>query len=123
MHMAPQAGNNLTASIEVLSIPGASRHGEWEDFMQRVSDKWMSYVDKNTSEILNARPHWAKEWESLKMGPKKVGAREYLHDNSYKKAIVNFKKTLTDIGEMHGWGLKELQARFSNELWDKMIYS
>ena len=121
--MAPQAGNNLTASIEVLSIPDASYRGEWEDFMQRVSDKWMSYVDKNTSKVLNARPHWAKEWESLKMGPKRLDARQYLHDNSYKEAIVNFRKTLTDIGKMHGWGLKELQARFSNELWDKMIYS
>ena len=121
--MAPQAGNNLTASIEVLTIPDASYDGEWEDFMQRVSDKWMSYTDKNTGKVLNARPHWAKEWETLKMGPKKLDAREYLHDNSYKDAIVDFRKTLTDIGKMQGWGLKELQARFSNELWDKMIYS
>ena len=37
--MAPQAGNNLTASIEVLTIPDADRDGEWQDFMQRVSDK------------------------------------------------------------------------------------
>ena len=121
--MAPQAGNNLTASIEVLSIPDADYDGEWEDFMQRVSDKWMNYVDKNTGAVLNVRPHWAKEWESLKMGPKKLDARTYLRDNSYKDAIVDFKRTLADIGKSHGWGLKEIQARFSNELWDKIVFS
>ena len=121
--MAPQAGNDLTASIEVLTIPDASHDGEWEDFMQLVSDKWMNYIDKNTGMTLNARPHWAKEWETLKMGPKKLDARKFLHDHSYKDAITDFKNTLTDIGRSYGWGLKELQARFSNELWDQIIYS
>ena len=60
--MAPQHGNQWgTASIEVLTLPDAVSDGEWVDFCQRVSDKWMSYSDSEGKE-LNVRPHWAKEW-------------------------------------------------------------
>ena len=59
--MAPQHGNDFgTACIEVLSIPDAVTDGEWEPFLQRVADKWMSYTLDGKK--LNPRPHWAKEW-------------------------------------------------------------
>ena len=122
--MAPQAGNNLTASIEVLTVPDAQHDGEWLEFMQAVCNRWMSYKDNSQSQMrLNARPHWAKEWELLKMGPRKLDARQYLRTESYKEPIVKFKETLEDIGRQQKWTLKDVQARFSNELWDEIIYS
>jgi hypothetical protein len=60
--MAPQNGNvHGTASIEVLSIPDVVSDGEWQAFLQRVADLWLSYKDGNGN-LLNVRPHWAKEW-------------------------------------------------------------
>jgi hypothetical protein len=60
--MAPQNGNTHgTASIEVLSIPDAVSDDEWNPFLQRVADKWLSYTDAE-GKLLNVRPHWAKEW-------------------------------------------------------------
>jgi hypothetical protein len=128
LHMAPQAGNRRTASIEVLTVPDAYHDGEWVDFMQRVSDKWMGYVDRNENVRLNVRPHWAKEWEGLKMGKEgeaegRLDAREYLRTVSYRMAIVEFKRTLERIGEGQGWSLEDIRKRFSNELWDQMVYS
>ena len=52
MHMAPQAGNKRTASIEVLTVPDAHHDGEWADFMQRVSDKWMNYTDNKNMKLV-----------------------------------------------------------------------
>ena len=50
-------------------------------------------------------------------------AREYLKEEAYKDAIPKFKAILADIGQQQGWDLTDLQKRFSNELWDYMIYS
>jgi hypothetical protein len=60
--MSAQHGNDDygTACIEVLSIPDVVTDAEWEPFLQRVADKWMSYMHEG--ETLNVRPHWAKEW-------------------------------------------------------------
>ena len=123
--MAPQAGNNLTASIEVLTVPDAQHDGEWVSFMQAVCDRWMSYTDdsKETPMRLNARPHWAKEWDSLKMGPEKVDARTFLREESYREPILKFKETLGDIGRGQGWSLEDLRKRFSNGMWDQIVYS
>ena len=50
-------------------------------------------------------------------------AREYLKTVAYKDAIPEFKAALADIGAAQGWTLADLKARFSNELWDDMIFS
>jgi len=119
--MAPQHGNTHgTASIEVLSIPDAVADSEWEPFLQQVSDLWMSYTDAQGVK-LNVRPHWAKEWEKINMRGKP--AREYLKEVAYKDAIPEFRKTLSKIGEGQGWVLEDLKKRFSNELWDYMVFS
>ena len=124
MIMAPQAGNNHTASIEVLTVPDAQQDGEWVAFMQAVSDKWMSYKDNSKTPMrLNTRPHWAKEWETLKMGPRNLDARQYLRTESYRDPTVNFKQTLERIGMEQGWKLEDIRARFPNELWDAVVYS
>ena len=128
--MAPQAGNNLTASIEVLTVPDAQQDGEWASFMQQVCDRWMSYKDRNstTPMRLNVRPHWAKEWEGLMMGEEgkgkgRVDARTYLRTVSYKEEIGEFRRELEAIGKGQGWELEDLRKRFSNELWDEMVFS
>jgi hypothetical protein len=60
--MAPQCGNEWgTASIEVLTLPDAVTDGEWTGFCQQIADKWLSYTDAEGN-LLNVRPHWAKEW-------------------------------------------------------------
>jgi hypothetical protein len=59
--MAPQNGNSFgTASIEVLTTMPAVAEGVWTPFEQEVADRWMSY--EYDGELLNTRPHWAKEW-------------------------------------------------------------
>lgn len=59
--------------------------------------------------------------ESINMRGKP--ARQYLKEEAYKDAIPQFKAVLTDIGKIQGWELKDIQNRFSNELWDYMVYS
>ncbi|KAL3472464.1 hypothetical protein BJX99DRAFT_262252 [Aspergillus californicus] len=114
--MAPQRGNNLgTASIEVLTIPDAVADNEWINFIQKVCELWMSYGDE-----LNVRPRWAKEWDGLQLNGQ--DARTYLKNEAYPKQIKDFRTALEKIGWPHGWGLAELRSRFSNELWDKIIF-
>lgn len=121
--LAPQKGNSYgTAAIEVISLPDAVSDGEWMHFLQQVSDLWMSYEDGN-GQKLNVRPHWAKEWEGLRMGEDRMDARQYLKTVSYREAIPTFKEVMATIGKEHGWTLEDVKARFSNHLWDEMIFS
>jgi hypothetical protein len=120
--LAPQRGNTHgTASIEILTVPDAAADGEWAGFVQKIADKWMALQDGN-GRVLNVRPHWAKEWDGLKMGPKKMEARKYLREVVYKDAIPEFVEILKEIGQGQGWGLEEVKQRFSNELWDELLY-
>jgi hypothetical protein len=50
-------------------------------------------------------------------------ARQYLKTEAYKDQIPQFKAVLAAIGKTQDWGLKDIQARFSNEMWDEIIYS
>ncbi len=50
-------------------------------------------------------------------------ARKYLKTVAYKDQIPQFKAVLTDIGKGQGWELDDLKARFSNELWDEIVFS
>lgn len=119
--LAPQYGNEPwgTASIEVLTVPDAVTDSEWGGFVQRVADAWMSYEGEGGKK-LNVRPHWAKEWEGLRMGG--MGARRYLKEVAYKEQIPAFRQALARIGEAQGWALSDLHERFSNELWDEIVF-
>jgi thiaminase len=46
-----------------------------------------------------------------------------LRNEDYKKEIEEFKAILTKIGERDQWMLEDLQKRFSNEMYDKLIFS
>ncbi|PQE27132.1 substrate-binding domain cholesterol oxidase protein [Rutstroemia sp. NJR-2017a WRK4] len=123
--MAPQHGNTWgTASIEVLSIPDAVKDEEWVPFLQDVVDLWASYKGVmeigGKEELLNVRPHWAKEWDQVRIRGRE--AKEYLREVAYKERIEEFRGVLGEIGKGQGWGLGDLKSRFSNELWDYMVF-
>ncbi|KAK8038297.1 hypothetical protein PG994_015064 [Apiospora phragmitis] len=119
--MAPQHGNGPwgTASIEVLTIPDADRDGEWAPYVQRMSDIWMAYTDSHGAK-LNVRPHWAKEWDGFQLGG--MDARKYFKTVAYKDQIPKFRSALAEIGKGQGWTLEELKNRFSNKLWDELVF-
>jgi len=50
-------------------------------------------------------------------------ARQFLKTVAYKDQIPQFKTVLADIGKSQGWSLDDLKARFSNELWDEIVFS
>lgn len=120
--MAPQGGNSLgTASIEVItSMPAVRDDGgqRWRSFKQVLADIWLNYRDAN-GETLRARPHYAKEWTDIKVGD--VDWVQSLRQR-HKEEIEEFKKVLAQIGEQHGWTLKDLETRFSNPLFDRLIF-
>ena len=114
MLMAPQKGNDLgTLSIEVITLPDAVTDDEWQAFAQRVINFWMSYGG-------NVRPHWAKEWERFSY--KGVEAKKYVKEVAYKDQIPEFRETLRDIGREQGWTLEQLKGRYSNKLWDELVF-
>ncbi|KAI5778452.1 hypothetical protein EDC01DRAFT_345122 [Geopyxis carbonaria] len=121
--MAPQRGNaHGTASIEVLSTPDAVDDGEWLGFCQRISDAWMGLTD-HAGVPLNVRPHWAKEWEKVQLGPpgQRVDAKKWLKDVSYKDAIPEFRRVVGEIGQGQGWTVEETGERFGNGFWEEML--
>ena len=52
-----------------------------------------------------------------------MSARQYLKTVAFKERIAEFKATLAEIGKQQGWQLEDLQKRFSNELWDDIVFS
>ena len=69
--MAPFFGNKHgTCSIEVLTTENVKKE-DWLPFCQSVLDKWAEYKDRN-GQYLNIRPHWAKEWQGLKVRARPV---------------------------------------------------
>ena len=47
---------------------------------------------------------------------------EKLKHEDYKDQIVQFKEVLAKIGNAHGWTLGDLKSRFSNDLFDELIF-
>lgn len=45
-----------------------------------------------------------------------------LKNEDYAVQIEEFKRVLSKIGAKQGWTLVDIQARFSNDLFDKLIY-
>jgi hypothetical protein len=60
--------------------------------------------------------------EGVKMGPKKMEVGKFLKEVVYKDVISEFVEILKEIGQGQGWGLEEVKQRFSNELWDELLY-
>ncbi|KAF8594751.1 hypothetical protein BDV93DRAFT_577501 [Ceratobasidium sp. AG-I] len=118
--LAPQRGNNLgTISIEVLSTLNTPEQ-DWASFLQEVADKWTNYRDKNGA-LLNARPHWAKQWKGLTVRGQPI--ETYLKETAYKEAIPEFKETLAAIAHARGTTLDEMRERFGNPLLEKLFFT
>lgn len=116
--LAPQRGNSLgTCSIEILTL--RTEKERWIPYAQELLDVWMSYRDHEGG-YLNTRPHWAKEWAPFMVHGKPWG--EWLKEVSYRTEIETFKRILGRIGERDGWSLGEARERFSNELFDRLIF-
>lgn len=47
---------------------------------------------------------------------------EKLKNEDYKEAIPEFKQALSAIGKTQGWTLSDLKARFSNDLFDQLLF-
>ncbi|KAM0317621.1 hypothetical protein ACHAPQ_010947 [Fusarium lateritium] len=117
--MAPQRGNALgTCSIEVLTLHSASNI--WKPFAQSVLDKWLALKDPSTGQRLKTRPHWAKEWYDFTVDGKPWIER--LKAVDYKEERQEFLETLAEIGKEANWSLEDLQARFSNDVFDQFFF-
>lgn len=111
--LAPQYGNTFgSCSIEVLTHCNTPMD-EWQTFKQKILDAWTAYRDTNGVR-LNARPHWAKEWEGLAMHGTPI--KQYLRDTAYAAVIPAFKQQLEAIAHAGHVDIRDMKARFSNPL-------
>jgi hypothetical protein len=111
--LAPQYGNTFgTCSIEVLThcnTPAA----EWQAFKQKILDAWTAYRAVDNT-LLNARPHWAKEWEGLQIRGAPI--KQHLREQAYAAVIPTFKQQLEAIAHDGGVDVADMKARFGNRL-------
>jgi len=109
--MAPSHNNPWgTCIIEVVSpilVPNES----WTKFKQDLSDLWMSYG-------VRCRPHWAKEWQNIKING---GSVEDHIKSAYAEEIPVFKKTISEIGQ-HGGCSAEQMKMFAPANLRKIFY-
>jgi len=123
--LAPQRGNALgTCSIEILSTLDTPT-ADWQEFCQKVADKWVSYADRSTGKRLKARPHWCKQWSFLTLPGErdvKLNAVEWIKQVGYKDEIPRFMNVLSRIGETAGFTLNDLRARFSNKFMESIFW-
>jgi hypothetical protein len=125
IHLAPQLNNTLgTASIEVLTTLNTQPR-DWFAFCQKLTDKWLSYIDASTGKKLHSRPHWCKQWSFLKL-PNEHGAPikavDWMRTVGYKKEIVLFKEGLSKIAEGKGFTVQDLRDRFGDALLESIIW-
>jgi hypothetical protein len=109
--LAPEGGNRFTCSIEVLTFINQpdKEEQEWFEFTQELLDVWHALVPQ-----ANIRLHWAKEWERYSIRGKPI--KQYVVENAYKDQIPKFREIL-EKNSPH------CQQRFSNELFDEIIFA
>jgi hypothetical protein len=119
--LAPQLNNTLgTVSIEVLTS-SVTPEEAWRSFMQQITDRWTSYRSHaKGGPYLNARPHWAKEWQGLVVRGKPI--EKYLREDAYKEQRVEFVKVLEKLVKKRGGTLKETRQRFGNPLLERLFF-
>ncbi|KAE9405790.1 hypothetical protein BT96DRAFT_915773 [Gymnopus androsaceus JB14] len=102
----------ITGSSDVLLVP--QRHND----LGTCSIE-SSYTDAN-GKPLNIRPHWAKEWQGLKVRGKDV--IQYLREEAYVEELEEFVDILSRITSERGSSLDETRKRFSNPLLEQLIF-
>jgi hypothetical protein len=129
VNLAPQFGNTHgTCSIEVLTPQNVDRD-EWFGFMQEVADAWtnLKYDDgkpihpfrNSKGQLLHVRPHWAKEWEGLRVHGKPI--KDYLRQEAFKEQIVLFQDGLAAAAKSGGYTLKDAENVFSTQFSREMF--
>jgi hypothetical protein len=97
-----------------LNVP----HDEWKITVERIIKKWTSYTDTE-GKPLAIRTHWAKEWDSLSFNG--LTGRDFVK-KTYENVVGIFKQDLNEIAKTGGYGIDDMKARFSNQLWDDVIF-
>ena len=56
--------------------------------------------------------------------PYKVDGKPWIDKvkTDFKDAIIEFKQTLSTAGKEQNWSLSDLKSRFSNDLFDEIIF-
>lgn len=62
--------------------------------------------EHNTAK-LNARPHWAKGWQTLTVNGEPMA--KYLKGHAYKDQVPLFKAEQEGIGAKRGWKLADIR--------------
>lgn len=118
--LAPQRGNDLgTISIEVITTLNTPPK-DWASFLQAIADKWTNYCDKD-GVLVNARPHWAKEWKGLTVHGQPI--ETYLRETAYKDAIPEFRAAIAAITKARDSSIEETRERFGNPLLERMLFT
>ncbi|KAG9124347.1 hypothetical protein FRC07_011965 [Ceratobasidium sp. 392] len=118
--LAPQRGNNLgTISIEPLTTT-VTDSKIWQSFLQQLVDKWTAYTDSK-GQLLNSRPHWAKEWKGLTVRGQPI--ETHLKKTAYKEAIPEFVATLEKIAKAQGTTVAAMREMFGNELLERLFFT
>jgi hypothetical protein len=52
-----------------------------------------------------------------------ISGRDYARDVAFKSQFAQFKTVASNICALQGWTLADLKARFSNELWDYLVFN
>jgi hypothetical protein len=130
VNIAPQFGNNLTCSIEILSPQNVDRK-EWLGFMQETTELWTNLKYDNeepihpfkndAGKLLYPRPHWAKEWEGLIVKGQPI--KEYLREVAYKDQIHLFRGGLDAAAKAGGYTFEDAEKMFSTKFSREMFGS
>lgn len=115
--MAAQRGNQYTCSIEVLStilVP----HNDWKAMVEQIIACWLNYTDSENNPLA-IRTHWGKEWYGLQFND--IDSESFVR-NTHSKSIPEFKQQLEAIATAGGYTLDDMRNRFSNTLWDNIIF-
>ncbi|KAF8318789.1 hypothetical protein DL93DRAFT_2054313 [Clavulina sp. PMI_390] len=120
--LAPQHGNDTadrfgTVSIEVLTTTTTDPE-LWKDFKQKIANTWTSYEDEKGVRV-NARPHWAKEWEGININGQPI--ENYLR-TAYQDVLPQFREIFTRLATRDGNTLETTRARFGNELMSRFLF-
>ncbi|KIJ47106.1 hypothetical protein M422DRAFT_164369 [Sphaerobolus stellatus SS14] len=118
--LAPQKGNEAgTISIEVLTTTTTPKDN-WKSCLQELADKWTSYTD-NDGKLLNARPHWAKQWSGLTV--RKMPIEKYFREVVYKEAFGEFKEQFGNIVRKRGGTVEETLKRFGTATMEGLLFA
>ena len=128
--LAPQNGHLATCSIEILSVNDNLSETDWKNIKQEFFNRLLTLTDFKGNYLI-VKPHWAKEWQGLSyLKPNinynnpsgKISMINYLKDIVYPKHLETFREDLSSITNTQNITLEDLQNRFSNSLFNNLVF-